>query len=128
MHELDIAKRIAGAVIKTARESNFKKVNLIKLKIGKTQAVDPNQLMYFLKEQDPMMSGTKIESEEIDVSLKCKTCGKEFGDERFNDHDFAHTYAHAPKMYVPPVCTDCKSTLVNMIHGEELEIVSINGD
>ena len=128
MHELDIAKRIAKAVKNVAEEKGFKEVHTIRLRVGVANAANSDQLIHFIKEQSNVFKKSNLEIEKTEMLLKCNSCNNEFTDERFLNHDFAHTYAHAPALYIAPDCPKCSSKSSKITRGTELDLISIEGD
>lgn len=130
MHELAIAQRIIEVIEAEAVKNGISKVRLARLKIGKMAAFQKEQLEFCLSsyEKNGALEGMKFEIEEVPVSISCKNCGKIFGDNRFDDEEYAHHIAHAPALYAAPECPACRSANVSVISGSEMELVSIEGE
>jgi len=127
MHEMSIADTIFKVVRAEAKKQNITGVSEISLKIGRMNAFRRENLETYLKANadDPMFRGVHFKIVEIDVGLKCSSCGMNFKDERFDDFDFAHTASHAKEFYTPPPCPHCDAKNSDIISGEELELVGI---
>lgn len=78
MHELSVAESILSIVLQVA---SGRKVKRIKLRVGKLQHVtaDSLQFSYDLLAADTCAAGTKIEIEQLPVSILCKSCGSKNG-------------------------------------------------
>jgi hydrogenase nickel incorporation protein HypA/HybF len=130
MHELHIAQRIIDTIATEALKNNISKVHTAKLKIGKMAAFDKEQLEFALasSEKNETLEGMKFDVNEIPVELECKDCGHHFIDKRFDEMDFAHQIAHAPALYIPPKCPVCGSEDVALLSGNEMELLTIEGE
>ena len=128
MHELDIAKKISGVILKESQDRGFKKIQNVQLRIGITNAIDPKQLEFFLKENSDMFKTCLVNVDDVDVLLQCEKCKHMHTDERFSEQDFAHRFSHAPSLYIAPNCPKCNSEASQIVKGQELEIVSIEGE
>lgn len=130
MHELSIAQKIIETIETEAQKNNIARVVSAKLKIGKMAAFQREQLEFCLNtyEKNESLKDMRFDIDEIPVELLCRDCGMRFTDERFNDHEFAHDYAHAPGLYIPPRCPSCKSKDVTVVSGSEMELTSIEGE
>jgi hydrogenase nickel incorporation protein HypA/HybF len=124
MHELSIAQKILETIEAEAQKNNIARVTAAKLKIGKMAAFQKEQLEFCLNtyEKNESLKDMHFDIDEIPVELLCQDCG------RFNDHEVAHDYAHAPGLYIPPPCPSCKSKDVIMVSGSEMELTSIEGE
>jgi len=129
MHELAIGETICKTIETEAAKRGMAKISHAKLKIGKMNAFQRENLEVCLKRYatDERLSELKFEIEEIPVQLKCTVCNEEYTDDRFDDYDFAHKVSHAPALYEPPTCPECgaPATKITVISGQELELVSI---
>ncbi len=130
MHELSIAQKIIETIEEEANKSGLERVISAKLKIGRMAAFQKEQLEFCLVtyEKTDMLEDMRFEIEEVPVGLKCKACGQEYLDARFDDAEFAHDIAHAPALYIPPPCPSCSSDDVTMVSGNEMTLVSIEGE
>ena len=130
MHELAIAQKIAIAAEEAAKNNNISRVKLVHLKLGQMAAAHQEQLQFGFDTyaKNERLEGAKLVIEEVKVELHCAECGINYFDERFEDHDFAHAIAHAPFTYQPKICPRCGSANVKVIHGQEMQLTSIEGD
>lgn len=130
MHELAIIQKIVVAVSQAAEKNGIKSVKRIRLKLGQMAAAHPEQLSFGFKTyaKGSRLDDAELLIEEIKMVLECQRCRTPFGDERFNDHDFAHTIAHAPLTYIPPNCPKCGNADVHIKKGQEMELVDIEGE
>ena len=130
MHELSIAQKILETIEEEATKNGMTKVRRAKLRIGKMAAFQKEQLEFCLKtyEKDEMLEDMNFDIEEVPVELICKSCAQKFLDARFDDPEFAHDIAHAPSLYLPPPCPSCSSEDVTMISGNEMTLMSIEGE
>ena len=130
MHELAIAQKILETIEEEANKNGLTKVRRAKLRIGKMAAFQKEQLEFCLKtyEKTNLLEDMTFEIVEVPVELICKSCAQKFMDARFDDPEFAHEIAHAPALYVPPPCPSCASEDVTMIAGNEMTLMSIEGE
>jgi hydrogenase nickel incorporation protein HypA/HybF len=130
MHELAIAQKIIETIEEEANKNGMTKVRSAKLKIGKMAAFEKEHLEFCLKtyEKTNLLEDMEFEIEEVPVELICKSCAQKFLDARFDDEEFAHEISHAPALYVPPSCPVCSSEDVTMTSGNEMMLISIEGE
>lgn len=130
MHELAIVQKIIAAADKAAKENNIDRVSVLRLRLGQMAAAHPDQLNFGFATyaKGSRLEGAKLEIEEVKVELKCPKCGHLFGDARFNDHEFAHTVAHAPMAYTSPNCPKCGANDATVVHGQEMEMINLDGE
>lgn len=129
MHELSIVQKIVAAADEAAQKNAITHVRVIHLRIGKMSAAHPEQIRFGFNTyaKGSRLEGANLIIDEVDVALECKGCGHIFGDKRFDDHDFAHTIAHAPMIYVAAHCPACGCE-AKIARGNELELVDIEGE
>jgi hydrogenase nickel insertion protein HypA len=129
MHEIAIAKKIIGAVKATALEHGFHRINKAKLRIGRMHGFEASQLNVALKtlQDEEILQGLVFDIDTIPVELKCCACRQQFTDERFENESFAHQVAHAPVFYIPPQCPSCFTDTVELVSGNELELLCLEG-
>lgn len=112
MHEMGIALQIVrvarSSIPEEMKDSRVEKINL---KIGKLAAVVPESLNLCMKvaAKDTPLEGAKIHIDEIPVTARCRGCG--------------HQWEVAEAVYV---CPACQSTELDIISGNELNVVSID--
>lgn len=127
MHELLTIKKIVESAAKAAKEAKIDSVSTLKLRIGKMAGIDPSQLEFLFKTyaKPCSLKETTLEIEELSVDLECQKCKETYTDERFDNHDFAHSISHAPLMYEAPPCPKCKAVSPQIISGQELDLVHL---
>lgn len=130
MHELALIQKIVENAGATAKKANLKKVFVIRMRVGKMSGLGTEHLNFLFDtyEKDPSLENSRLEIEEIPVELECTECKHKFIDERFDDHDFAHSVSHAPRAYLPPPCPKCRSEGPGLIRGRELELIDLEGE
>jgi hydrogenase nickel incorporation protein HypA/HybF len=130
MHELSIVKKIIETAADAAKKAKIKSVNVIRIKVGKMVGLEAEQLtiLFDTFEKNDSFTETKLEIEEIPVELKCLKCGHFFTDERFNNHNFAHSTSHAPVAYESPPCPKCTADKAEIIRGQELDLIDLEGE
>ncbi len=130
MHELSICQKIIETIENEAVKNGMSKVRSAILRVGKMAAFQKDQLGFCLStyEKSEMLAGMTFEIEEVPVELECNACHQRYVDARFDDDEFAHSIAHAPGLFIPPPCPVCTSDDVAMIAGDELTLVSIDGE
>jgi hydrogenase nickel incorporation protein HypA/HybF len=130
MHEITIAKKIIGAVKATALKQGFQRINKAKLKIGRMHGFEAKQLNIALKtfQGEEILQGLVFDIDTIPVKLYCRSCRHNFMDERFENESFAHQVAHAPVFYIPPKCPSCFTDTVELVSGNELELLCLEGN
>lgn len=130
MHELAIVQKIVNAANKAAEDNGIKSVKVLRLRLGQMAAAHPEQLNFGFATyaKGSRLENARLEIEEVAVVLKCQKCGHEFHDKRFDDHDFAHSVAHAPLAYMPEACPKCGSEGSDIIRGKEMELIDLEGD
>lgn len=130
MHELSLIKKIIENVEAAAKKANIKNVKTVRMRIGVMAGFNPEQLNFLFKtyEKSASLSETVLEVEDIPVELECPECRHLFVDEQFNDPEFAHAVSHAPLSYAPPSCPKCGANGPQIVHGQELDLVDLEGD
>lgn len=129
MHEFPIVKKIVESAAEAAKKSNINNVKILRLRIGKMSGFEPGQLKFLFNtfEKDDSLKETKLDVEEIPVELECPECKNMYIDERFDDHEYAHTISHAPAAYEAPPCPKCGTNSPEIIHGRELDLTGLEG-
>ena len=111
MHEMGIALQIieiaTASIPKDADNARVAKVNL---KVGKLAAIVPESLRFCFDiiARDTPLSGAQLSMEEIPVVARCRECN--------------HTWNITGSLFT---CEKCKSGLVDILSGRELDIESI---
>lgn len=112
MHELSIATEIISIVEKEIARQSLNSVSSIKLRIGALAGVNPEALRFGFEAASAgtALAGTTLDIDWIVVKGKCRTCGREF-----TIDDFAF------------ICPFCDSPDIEVLQGEELDIVHLVG-
>ena len=111
MHEMGIAMEIIDIAISSIPDDiKNARVEKVNLKVGKMSAIVVESLRFCFEivAKDTPLSGAKLNVEEIPVVARCREC------------DFEWT-VNKPAF----TCSKCKSGLIDIISGRELDIASI---
>ncbi|KAA3634451.1 MAG: hydrogenase maturation nickel metallochaperone HypA [Calditrichaeota bacterium] len=110
MHELSIASSIIDSVTKEVKKHDVRSVYEIKLRIGELTAVVPDSLRFGFESlvKDTFLEHTQLTIETSKIEGECIDCKRGFTVENFNF-----------------ICPHCSSKQVDIISGNELEILSI---
>ncbi len=115
MHEMGIAMQVVEIATSTLKENVPEprkdiRVEQVNLRIGKLSSVIPESLRFCFEiiTRDTVLSGAKLEIEEIPVVARCKDCQSQW-------------------TITGPVfrCEKCQSGSLEILSGQELEIVSL---
>jgi len=104
VHELSVA----SAILATAcRHAEDRPVTLVSLRLGRLRQVVPESLRFYweIVARDTICAQAELRLEEIELRLRCSTCGREW----------------AP-LFPAFRCEDCASAEVTVVSGEELEV------
>ncbi|MGE0085506.1 MAG: hydrogenase maturation nickel metallochaperone HypA [Desulfococcaceae bacterium] len=115
MHEMGIAMQVAEIATAALKESVPEtgediRVEQVNLRIGKLSSVIPESLRFCfgIITQDTVLAGAKLKIEEIPVVARCKDCQAQW---TINGPVFK--------------CEKCQSGSLEILSGQELEIVSL---
>lgn len=111
MHEMGIVSGILGSVIPVARDASADRICSVRLRIGDMREVVPETLMFaweVLREDNPLTREADLSFEEVRPESACEECGAVFAHDRFHMR-----------------CPACGSAKTRLLHGRELDIVSI---
>ena len=111
MHEIGIVTGILESVTKVARDAGASRVFKVNLRIGDMREVVPEAMELaweVLCEDDPLTDGCELAVEEVHPESCCLACGASFAHDRFHLR-----------------CPACQSAETQLVHGRELDIVSI---
>ena len=114
MHEVGIVNDILDTVTAAARGAGASRVVSVSLRIGDMCEVVPDALDFAwetLRERDRLCAGCALEVERIHPQSECSACGTVFEHDRFNCR-----------------CPQCGSGEARLLHGRELDIVSMEID
>lgn len=111
MHEMGIAMQVIEiATASIPADMKDARVEAVNLKVGKLASVVPESLRFCFQvaSQETPLEGALLNIEEIPVTARCKDCHHEWN------------------IYSPVfLCESCGSGAVDVISGQELEIISI---
>lgn len=110
MHEIGIATEIISIVEKEARQRGLDGIEEIKLKIGALAGIDPEALKFGFEAAtaETKLANTRLNIQWLPARGRCRACGYEFD---IDDLVF--------------LCPHCDNADVELIQGEELDIVHI---
>jgi hydrogenase nickel incorporation protein HypA/HybF len=113
MHEIRIAEDLSEIVLKTAEKENLVRVTKVSITFGRMVQIVPDIFDFAFREavRDTIASEAVMDIEVAEIKMRCRNCGTEFqpAGNRFS-------------------CTVCLSTDMDIIHGNELYIKSIEGE
>lgn len=112
MHELGIADEIITLVRREMVRRRLRQVTAIGLRIGALSAVNPDALSFAFEAAalDTPLTSVPLNIEWIQVEGICRLCSRAF----------------AVEEYVF-ICPSCGSTDICLVHGEELDLVYVEG-
>ncbi len=112
MHETSIAAGLLTSISELAEKERAKKVTKVRVRVGKLSGIVVDSFIFAfdaLKEQFKLLKTAQLIVEEIPTKYKCLDCGREF---------------EVESIYFPE-CPDCKGLNLQLISGEELEVVDV---
>jgi hydrogenase nickel incorporation protein HypA/HybF len=111
MHELSIAEELLHIIEQMALQEGIRKVDRINLRIGELSGVFPDSLEFAFEilSKGKITEGAYVDIEMVAVKVRCAKCGKLVisGEE---------------------ICPSCGSSDLSLSGGDELEILSFEGD
>ena len=113
MHEMSITRNILEIVGREMAASGVTILKKIKVRVGELTAVEPEVLRFCF---DAAIKGTRFDGatlliEEVPLGGKCRECAGEFRITAFDN-----------------CCPKCGSTNIDRVSGDELDIISMEGD
>jgi hydrogenase nickel incorporation protein HypA/HybF len=113
MHEISIAKDLSDIVLATAEKENLSQVTRVNISMGKMVQIVPDIFEFAFREavRDSIACDADLDIEIVEVNMKCRVCGT-----GFNPLDNLFS------------CHVCNSKDIDLIHGNELFIKSIEGE
>ena len=111
MHETSIAMGLLNSLEELVQKEGAKRVLKVKVKIGKLSGIVIDSFVFAfnaLKEQSPRLKDAELIVEEVPITYRCKECGHRFQTE---------------SVFFPE-CPKCGSANLELIRGEELEVVN----
>lgn len=113
MHELGIAEMLAEIALEEAKRNAISKVLSLTVQVGEMTAVVPDLLTFAFSiiSQGTILEGAELHIEVVPIVAKCDRCGELFEVENFSFK-----------------CPDCGVVTDHYISGQELLLVSIEGE
>jgi hydrogenase nickel incorporation protein HypA/HybF len=113
MHELRIAEDLSTIVLEAAKREKLSKVTRVNISFGQMVQIVPEIFESAFREitRDSIADEAEVDIEIIPVKMKCVNCGNII---QLNENLFS--------------CNICSSDYLEIIHGKELFIKSIEGE
>jgi hydrogenase nickel incorporation protein HypA/HybF len=113
MHEVSIVESIIKISLSSAKGNNIKKINSIRIKIGKLSGVMEDSLRFAFSSMSKgtILEGANFIVDEVQATAECSECKIVFNIDHFNK-----------------ICPNCRKFCDNIISGYELLIDTIEGD
>ena len=110
MHELGIAQQTLDMAVAETRRQGASRVLAMRLRIGDLSGVVPEALQFALETivEGTPAAGARIDIERVLPACYCVHCKREF---EVSDSSYA--------------CPDCGEISVDMRHGKEMDLVSL---
>ena len=111
MHELSVAEELLSIIRDSAEKAGVKKVAAVNLRIGELSSILPESLEFAFQilSQGTITDGARINIDHAPAALLCGRCGARVGREESS-------------------CGRCGSDEMRVIGGDQLEILSFEGD
>jgi hydrogenase nickel incorporation protein HypA/HybF len=113
MHEISIAENLSAIVFEAASRENLSRVTKINIRFGQLVQIVPEIFEFAFREivKGSTAQDAELSLEIVPVRMKCNVCGTDF-------HVKENLFA----------CAGCGSTDLDIIHGKELFVTSIEGE
>jgi len=113
MHEISIAEDLTAIVLETAEKEHLVRVTRVSIIFGQLVQIVPDIFKFAFSEtvRNTVANDAVVDIEIVPVMMICKNCGTGF---QVKDNLFA--------------CHNCYSTDLEIVHGKELFIKSIEGE
>jgi hydrogenase nickel incorporation protein HypA/HybF len=113
MHELRIAEDLSTIVIEVAEKEKLTIVSKVNISFGQLIQIVPDIFEFAFREavRNSIAENAEVKIEIVPVKMKCRNCGNGF---MVEENLFR--------------CNSCKSAELEIIHGKELFIKSIEGE
>jgi hydrogenase nickel incorporation protein HypA/HybF len=111
MHELSIALSIVDGVVDELGQCGASEVSSVHLRLGRLAGVDKQALLfsYHVAVQETLLAHSRLIIEDVDVTIRCSTCGAE----------------GRPQSFPVLTCNRCGALADRIIAGQELEITAM---
>jgi hydrogenase nickel incorporation protein HypA/HybF len=113
MHEIRIAEDLSAIMLEAAKQENLSKVTRVNISFGQLVQIVPAIFEFAFREsvRESIAQNAELSLEIVPVKMKCNVCGTDFN---VKGNLFA--------------CGNCGSTDLEIIHGKELFVTSIEGE
>lgn len=113
MHETAIVAGLMRIIEKKAVQHGAKRVKSVRLKVGRLQAVEPQQLCscFEMFAEGTVADGAQLIIDAIEVRGRCRSCSTEFEVPRYRFE-----------------CPNCQGADIEVIQGQELYVESLEAD
>lgn len=110
MHEMSLVESIMESILEMKEENNWDKIRKIVLRIGDMRQVIPEIMVFAFNtaSKSTPLEGAELVIENVKLRFRCRSCRKEWGEEN-----------------MAFLCPFCGSMDVELLHGMELEIESL---
>jgi len=111
MHELSLIEALIEELDNQSKSNEWGKILKVNLKVGAMRQVIPEVMTFAFQvaTEGTFLDGAKLELDVIPIRWKCRTCGKEWIEEKATTG----------------LCEECGSADVELLNGMELEIESL---
>jgi hydrogenase nickel incorporation protein HypA/HybF len=113
MHEIKIAEELSAIVVDKAREAGLSVVESVNVSFGQLVQIVPDIFEFAFREavRDTVAAEAALNIEIIPLEMKCLSCGAEYKpEENFSS------------------CRSCGALEIDVVHGKEIFVKSIEGD
>jgi hydrogenase nickel incorporation protein HypA/HybF len=113
MHEVSVAEDLSAIVLEEAVKGKLSKVTRVNISFGQMIQIVPGIFEFAFREmvRNTVADEAVVDIEIVPLKMKCINCGHDF---QVSDNKFS--------------CNICRSTDLEIIHGKELFIKSIEGE
>jgi hydrogenase nickel incorporation protein HypA/HybF len=113
MHEVGIAGELIKIVLNEAEKGGLSKVIRVNVCFGELVQIVPDIFRFAFTEttKGSLAENSEVEIEIKKIEMKCRKCGNEF---RVSENNFT--------------CSNCNSSELDFIHGNEVFVKSIEGE
>ena len=113
MHEISIAEDLSAIVLETAKREKLSRVAKVNISFGVLVQIVPDIFTFAFNEavRNTIAQDAEVNIEIVPVKMICKKCGNNF---EITENRF--------------VCNNCSSSDLQIIHGKELFVNSIEGE
>jgi hydrogenase nickel incorporation protein HypA/HybF len=111
MHELSIAEELLSIIRDSAEKAGIKRVAAVNLRVGELSSILPESLEFAFRilSRGTITDGARVNIDQVPAALLCARCGAGIGREEGS-------------------CGRCGSDEMRVVGGDQLEILSFEGD